>query len=546
MILRKPGIAAILIFLVSCTATRPTAGDHLRLENKLKEHVSHLADDKLEGRRTGTAGERLAMEYIRAQFQESGLSPKGSDGYFQPFPVREGKQMAAGNYLIINGEELVPGQDYFAFPFSHNQTAEALPSISVREADMPWFIDLKEALESNPHLDVEAHVVGLVKDAKKKGASAVIFYNSSLIAEPLRFNPRDRTEKQEIPVLYLMPGPTMKYLSDAASTLKVKFRVQIADKERTGNNVIGWIDNGAPTTVIIGAHFDHLGYGEDGNSMVRNAQPAIHNGADDNASGTAALLELARLLKISKAKKNNYLFIAFSGEELGLYGSKYFTENPTIDIGQVNYMINLDMVGRLNDSTGRLTIGGIGTSPQWGKLLKTEGLTFQVRLDSSGTGPSDHTSFYLKQIPVLFFFTGLHSDYHRPSDDADKLNYSGTARIVTYIHDLILAADQEASRLSFVRTRETPTTSSARFSVSLGIMPDYTYSGTGVRADGVTDGRPGAKAGLKAGDIIIRLGDYSITSMEAYMQALGKFKKGDKTVVQFRRGDETLQAPVEF
>jgi Zn-dependent M28 family amino/carboxypeptidase len=282
--------------------------------------------------------------------------------------------------------------------------------------------------------------------------------------------------------------------------------------------------------------------------MIRNAEkPSIHNGADDNASGTAAMIELARILKNSTAKKNNYLFIAFSGEELGLFGSKYFTEKPTINLAKVNYMINMDMVGRLNDSSKVLTVGGFGTSPEWNKLIyPSVKPSFNIKIDSSGTGPSDHTSFYRKDIPVLFFFTGLHTDYHKPSDDYDKINYSGEAEIIGFITKVIAAADKLDQKLVFTKTRETQTTTSARFSVSLGIMPDYTFSGTGVRADGVSEGRPAAKAGLKTGDIITKLGDHKINTLENYMQALGKFKKGEKTTVEFKRGNENLKATVEF
>ncbi|HRP32190.1 MAG TPA: M20/M25/M40 family metallo-hydrolase, partial [Agriterribacter sp.] len=316
--------------------------------------------------------------------------------------------------------------------------------------------------------------------------------------------------------------------------------------DRTGQNVIGYIDNKAPTTIIIGAHYDHLGYGEDGNSMVRSGPAQIHNGADDNASGTAALLELAKLMKKSKSRNNNYLFIAFSGEELGLFGSKYFTDHPTIDLASANYMINMDMIGRLNDSSKTLTIGGYGTSPVWGEVVYAQKkLPFTVKIDSSGTGPSDHTSFYRKNIPVLFFFTGLHHDYHRPSDDADKINYNGELHIVKYIVELIKDVNKK-DKLAFTPTRETQTSTSARFSVSLGIMPDYTFSGEGVKVDGVSEGRAAQKAGLLAGDVIVGLGDYAIKSMENYMQALGKFKSGDHTTVRIKRGDKELEFPVTF
>jgi hypothetical protein len=214
-------------------------------------------------------------------------------------------------------------------------------------------------------------------------------------------------------------------------------------------------------------------------------------------------------------------------------------------------MINMDMVGRLNDSTKVITLGGYGTSPAWGEIFS--GITsatgknkssFVFKYDSSGTGPSDHTSFYRKDIPVLFYFTGLHSDYHKPSDDFDKINYSGELKIIEQVYHVIEALNNKG-KLAFIKTRETQT-SNASFKVTLGIMPDYTFAGTGVRADGVSDGRPAQKAGLKAGDVIVQLGEYKVSSLENYMQALGKFNKGDKTRVKFKRGNEILEATVEF
>jgi aminopeptidase YwaD len=312
-----------------------------------------------------------------------------------------------------------------------------------------------------------------------------------------------------------------------------------------GHNVIGYIDNGATNTVILGAHYDHLGYGEDHNSLFTGATPQIHNGADDNASGTGALLELAKLLKASKFKANNYLFITFSGEELGLFGSKYFTEHPSVDLAKTNYMINMDMLGRLSDSTHGLTIGGYGTSPVWGQILTDKDKFFTIKFDSSGSGPSDHTSFYRKDIPVLFFFTGVHSDYHKPSDDADKINYNGELQVVKFIYNTIDAANKKG-KLSFAKTRESATMSKNTFKVSLGIMPDYTFSGGGVRVDGVSEGKTAQKVGIKAGDVILQLGDIKFTDVQSYMGALGKFNKGDATKVKVKRGNEELVFDIVF
>jgi hypothetical protein len=518
----------------------------------LQSNISYLASDKLEGRRAGTNGEKLAGEYISQKFQEIGLQSKGNDGFYQSFEIYDGKQINSPTHFIINENRLVTEKDFFPFPFSQNASIEALPSIAVQESDMPWFYDLKETLEenkNNPHFDLTDYIRNNAKKAKSKGASAIILYNSSDIDDKLKFDSKDRTEKLDIPVVYVFKDAAKKFFSDQSATLDIKMKVDISEKKRNGRNVIGYLDNGAAKTVILGAHYDHLGYGEDNNSMLRTGEKAIHNGADDNASGTAALIELARILRTSKQKNNNYLFIAFSAEELGLNGSKYFTEHSTIDFTKVNYMINMDMVGRLNDSSQTVTIGGYGTSPQWSSLINPTDKKnpFNIRIDSSGTGPSDHTSFYRKDIPVLFFFTGLHSDYHKPSDDFDKINYVGETRIINYITGIVQSPVTTGQKLAFTKTRETQTTSSLRSGgVTMGIMPDYTFSGAGVSCDGVTDGRPAQKAGLKAGDVIIKVGDYTISSMESYMQTLGKFQKGEKAKVKFKRGNEELETEVQF
>jgi Zn-dependent M28 family amino/carboxypeptidase len=547
--LRGKILLSLFFVFTTASAQKLKKADKAIVAN-LKEHIQYLADDKLEGRRAGSNGEKLAMEYISRQFKAIGLLPKGTDEYYQPFDINEGKQINAESYFIINNNKLDAGKEFFPFPFSPDKKIEALPAIAIQEADMPWFVDLSETLEenkNNPHFDLNEYIRNNSKKAADRGASMVILYNTSSIDDSLVFNGKDKSEQLSIPVVYVFKEAAKKYFSDKTATLDIKINTEIGEKKRTGHNVIGYINNEAATTVILGAHFDHLGYGEDGNSMLRTGEKLIHNGADDNASGTAALIELARILKTSKTKNNNYLFIAFSGEELGLFGSKYFTEHPTIDFATINYMINMDMVGRLNDSTKILSVGGYGTSPQWATVINKQDkkLPFVVKIDSSGTGPSDHTSFYRKDIPVLFFFTGQHRDYHRPSDDADRINYIGELNVINYINSIINNLNKQSQKMAFLKTRESQT-STTSFRVTLGIMPDYTYDGSGVRADGVTDGRPAAKAGLKTGDVIIQLGDNPVNSMETYMQALNKFKKGDKTIVKFKRGNETLESAIEF
>lgn len=552
-------ILVLALALYACNASRKSINPTTPDQDNLRTHIQFLADDKLEGRRTGTAGEKLAMEYIRTQFQKAGLQEKGENGYYQSFEVYDGKVLTDSTLLYINGNKLITGKDFFPFAWSSNQRVEAKPSPAIQEPGEPWFFDLKDVLEenkANTHFDLPDYIKKNVARAKVRGASAILLYNSGATKDKLSFEPKDRSALAGIPVIYLTKEVVSRYIKDGTEALDLTLNVALQEKRRTGHNVIGYLDNGAAETIVLGAHFDHLGYGEDGNSRHINSDPVIHNGADDNASGTAALIEMARLLRQSALKGHNYLFIAFSGEELGLYGSKHFTEHPTIDLKKVDYMINMDMVGRLNDSTRVLTIGGFGTSPAWSKWIvpdfhengaarKKNNPSLVIRIDSSGTGPSDHTSFYRKDIPVLFYFTGLHTDYHKPSDDADKINLSGEKLVLTHILKLIAHLDKEP-KLVFTKTRETTNSGSRAFSVSMGIMPDYTYSGTGVRADGISDGKPAQKAGLKAGDIILQVGDFSINSLDNYMQALGKFVKGEKAIVKFRRGEKIMEVTVEF
>jgi len=539
----------LFIFTLPGLAQKQKKADKISRDN-LEAHVRYLADDRLEGRRAGSPGEKLAMEYIRDKFKSAGLLPKGNDGYYQEFEINEGLQINDGTKLTINDMTLEAGKDYFPFPYSAKKSIEASPAIAIQEADMPWFVDLEDILDENkqnPHFDLNDYIKKNAQKAYDRAATAVIIYNTSTDDDKLAFNPKDRSGTLPLPVIYVNKEAAAKYFSDATATLNIKLNVDIGEKKRKGHNVIGYIDNGAATTVVLGAHFDHLGYGEDGNSMLRTGEKLIHNGADDNASGTAALIELARILKASKSKNSNYLFIAFSGEELGLYGSKFFTEHPTVDLATINYMINMDMVGRLNDSTKSLAVGGFGTSPAWATVIKPneKKLPFLIKIDSSGTGPSDHTSFYRKDIPVLFFFTGQHKDYHRPTDDAERINYDGELLIVNYINNLITSINKQNTRLAFLKTREAQV-SLAPFKVTLGIMPDYTFSGSGVRADGVTEGRPASKAGLKAGDVIVKLGETVVTSMETYMQALNRLNKGDKTKIIYKRGEETMESDIQF
>lgn len=309
-------------------------------------------------------------------------------------------------------------------------------------------------------------------------------------------------------------------------------------------NVVAYLDNGAPYTIVFGAHYDHLGLGHDHNSLDANPEGKIHNGADDNASGTAGVIELARYFANNGVKEqHNFLFICFAGEELGLVGSKKFTETPTTDLSKISFMVNMDMIGRLNDEK-RMVVGGVGTAPDFVPLINNLNSPLAIKQDSAGIGPSDHTSFYLKNIPVLFFFTGQHADYHKPSDDVDKVNFAGEKQILEYAIQVVQALDKKP-KLAFQETKSKPE-DTPRFKVTLGIMPDYTYEGEGVHVDGVTDGKPASRGGMQKGDIIIGLGEHPIADLRDYMKALSMFKAGDSTQVKVKRGTETKELPITF
>ncbi|QRM88662.1 M28 family peptidase [Lacinutrix sp. WUR7] len=321
---------------------------------------------------------------------------------------------------------------------------------------------------------------------------------------------------------------------------EVNYTVKDGDSTITGTNVIAYIDNQAENTVIIGAHYDHLGYGAEG-SLYRGER-AIHNGADDNASGVAVLLNLAKRLMKGNIN-NNYLFITFSGEEMGLLGSNYFVKNPTIDTKKANYMINMDMVGRLKkDST--LAVYGVGTSPIFKQTLKANNNRFKLVQKESGVGPSDHTSFYNADIPVLHFFTGQHEDYHKPSDDTERLHFNGMQVISNYIYEIISDLDNNG-KLPFRKTKN-ESEDVPRFKVGLGVIPDYLYDGKGMRIDGISEDKPAQKAGLQRGDVVVKLGDIEVIDMTTYMIGLSKFEEGDTTKVVVERDGKTVEAEISF
>jgi aminopeptidase YwaD len=376
--------------------------------------------------------------------------------------------------------------------------------------------------------------------AVKMGARGVVFVRTDTSIDIPKGKLDRNIKPRSIPVIYVS-----KEQESLLNATEITVVVNIRQLDAIAHNVVGFINNKKKNTIIIGAHQDHLGHNEFGGSRDPKSGD-IHNGADDNASGVAMMMQLMRKIKKSrKLRKNNYIFIAFSGEEQGLLGSNYFVNHPPIDMKTVKYMLNFDMVGRVDSSKKTLMIYGVGTSPEWKKAvdkIRTDSTEIKIRTTESGTGSSDHTSFYYQNIPVLHFFSGQHYDYHKPSDDESKINYHGMYLCYLVTMDVIKSVNKK--KMGFTATKNEETNMS--FKVTLGIMPDYVYGGTGLRVDGVNLGEPGDKAGLLKGDIIIKLGEYNISNIYDYMKALNSLKKGDTVKMMVRRGSEEKELTVTF
>jgi hypothetical protein len=494
----------------------------------MKKDINYLASDALEGRRTGTKGEELARAYLEKRYRQMDI-PAWKGTYTQPFTFVRGKKIGSGNELIISKKRYTDTAVFFPMPWSASTPATITKIV-------PLFKDTAD--QSNPHFDWEKEAYEQAKTWSSTGVTGVVFTVPKRAQSKVRFNTRSDWEPLSIAaaVLFTDVPPTV--------TTGDRIRTAVVQEQAPSANVAAYLDNKAPYTIVIGAHYDHLGHGEDGNSLQANAAKLgqIHNGADDNASGTAGLMMLAQRIRNEGTKKYNYLFVHFSGEELGLLGSKAFVKQFGLDSTNTAAMINLDMIGRLPDSSRAVQIGGVGTSPVWDALLPRK--QFKVVVDSSGIGPSDHTSFYTAGIPVLFFFTGAHADYHKPSDDADKINYLGIYEIIQSLDELLTKIDGGPKPL-FTPTKQT-TVNKVRFKVTLGIMPDYSFTEGGVKVDGVTEGRPAAAAGVKTGDILLQLGDFKIGGMQSYMEALGKLKAGMTVPLRLQRNGQEQTVDVRF
>lgn len=538
----------------------------------LSEQVYILADDSLEGREIGEIGEYKAALYIASVFEKAGLN-KLDNSYFQQYDfIKRIEPVAGKNILTLNDIQLNLSEDYTPLKQSASISFENGNIIDINYGvqfnshgtnyddfdgkDVSGkFVLVKRGApsdESKPHIDFEqfSTINDKINNAIKAEASGIIFYTPEGEDDSFEQDIEGNMYAKDIPILFVnhnglnkaginLTDPKINYVSG---------QVELERVVDSSQNVIGYLRGKTDTIVVIGAHYDHIGYGGK-NSRYKGEEKLVHNGADDNASGVASLLELAKYYSAQPEKLNySLLFISFGGEEFGLIGSRYFIKHPTIDLSKVRMMINMDMIGRLDEQENRLAVLGVGTTDEFQKYfdtVKVDGLNFSLK--QSGMGPSDHTVFYNSDIPVIHFFTGAHEDYNTPNDDADLIDYDGIYKVTNLVSGIIDDFDKLGKPLPFKKTKDSSAGKHrSKYSVSLGIMPDYVAEGVGVNVDGVVEDRPGEKAGIVKGDVIIKIGEYPIDDIYDYMSALGKFKKGDSTEIVVLRDSQEVKLKVQF
>ena len=593
---------------------------------KLRQHVTYLASDALDGRRTGTAGANDAARYIAGEFSRLGLRPGNENGagsrklseamarYLQTFPYVAGVEAGKGNALSFGATKpdnsLQPGVDWVPLGYSANTKVEggivfAGFGITASELNHDDYSGMNAtgkiaiALQGTPDGD-NPHgrftrfegVRWKAVAARNAGAKALIvvareadFKNERLTK--LEYD--NRSGDAGLPVIVVSRQAVDKILAlsntsisqlqqNRALTGEISLATDIVRKEVPAYNVIGVLEGSDKNLkneyIVIGAHYDHLGRGGEGSGSLMPNSGDIHYGADDNASGTAGLIELARVFSAQRPKlKRSVIFIAFGGEEEGLLGSNYYVNHPVAPLANTIAMINMDMIGRMKDR--KLVIGGVGTAKEWRQLITQANTAqsmnvtanagapvpkgvpivvsangrpittvdpngaFELTLNEDGYGPSDHSSFYSKQIPVLFFWTGTHKDYHKPSDTFEKINYNDEARILSLVARIVRDADSADKRLTFTTAQSAPPRTGG-FRVFLGTIPNYADSSDGLVIDGVRDASPASKAGLKAGDKIVKIGTRDVKNVYDYTHALGEMKAGQEYVIEVMRCGERL------
>ncbi len=603
MITRMRIFLSLLLLVPASALNAQTPASSGVSQEEILRHVRYLASDDLKGRKSGEEGNRLAAAYIAARFKEYGLvapsqTVAAGTPYLQDFTFVTSRKPGENNSLSFNAGgtsiALKQGDEFRTLPFSVDTTVTA-PLVFVG-----YGIAARDSVRYDDYagMNVRGKVVVVMRyspqgpgehgftrfmgflektmTARDSGAVGMIFLTappgsegSELSSVPSGFPysslslPAVALRWSRMESILAAAGKDLKSIQGRIDSSKtpasfdvqgatVSMQTQILKEYAHTANIIGYLPGAlSDESVILGAHMDHLGMGGQGSGSLKPDTVAIHHGADDNASGTAALIEAARYFSARRgALKRTLVFAAFSGEELGLLGSSYYVRNPLFPLEKAAAMLNMDMVGRMKDSV--LVVEGMGTSPRWDSLVKVENLgSLALKLKPDGFGPSDHASFYAKNIPVLFFFTNLHSDYHRPSDTWEKINVAGERRVVELVTRITASIADAPARPQFTQaTASTPMAGGGDrqgLRVSLGVIPDYAEDVRGLKITGTRAGSPAEKAGLKADDIIIRMGGKEVTNIYDFMHLLGGYKPGDEVTVVVRRGNEerSLKALLE-
>jgi aminopeptidase YwaD len=622
---------------VAAFAQQPSATPSV---DRVRQVIEYLASDALEGRRTGAAGANDAAHYIAGEFSLMGLRPgmqvngpprtRGEIRalYLQPFLYVSNVELGKNNLLQPDPRsrnlplDFEVGNDWMPLGFSSNggiqggETVFAGYGISSAELKYDDYVvsSVKDRVAvvfsgtpdgDNPHGQfVQAGQIRF-KSAAARAAGArallIISDEEKLKDDRLSHLTYDNAGEAGIPVAVISRQTAAHILGNLAALQKVadararanritgpvvNLLIDVIRHESPSFNVVGILSGSDPKlrdeAIVIGAHYDHLGRGGEGSLAPREGD--IHHGADDNASGVAGLIELARIFSSQNPKpRRTIVFIAFSGEEEGLIGSNYYVNHPVVPLANTVAMINMDMIGRLKDQ--KLIVGGVGTAQEWKAMIEgantvfsttallngangtrgnsTKSAThipvsqngsflqgsnprkyFLLTLNEDGYGPSDHSSFYAKQVPVLFFWTGNHEDYHKPSDTADKINYDGEAQVISFIANVIRDIDKNDKRPTYTVAKSDSTGRATGFRVYLGTIPNYADTTDGVLLDGVRDDSPAAKAGLKAGDRIVKLAGREVRNVYDYTYALGEMKAGQEYEIEVMRGGERLKLKI--
>ena len=567
--------------------------------------VKFLASDTLKGRGNGTLQLDQAAQYIASHFSADGLKPGGDNKtYLQNFEVTVGAKMGPSNSLMVDQGGMVAaarlGEDYTPLSLSRGGRLEALVAFVGYGITAPEYhyddyngIDAKgkivlvlrhepqenddKSVFAGKQLTAHSEIVNKAINARNHGAVGMILVNDTAnhAGEPdqlIKFGELAGPEDLGIAVVQVTSamadqwlragGQSFNQLSLAIdkdlsnhsfaldSGFKLALVVDVQRVRKSESNVVAILPGSdaalAGQCIVIGAHYDHLGLG-DQHSLAPSQIGQIHHGADDNASGTSAVLEVAEYFGHRYPRpRHSIVFVTFAGEELGLLGSSYYAEHPVMPLSDTVAMINMDMVGRI--SGNRLYVGGTGTSPGFQKLLETANQSdpaahFELSYSASGYGASDHTSFAVHRVPVLFFFSGLHSDYHKPSDTWDKIDSAAGARVAELVADSANAMDELDRKPEYVRVAEPASPAmggGGGYGPYFGSIPDFSQEHGGVKFGDVRDGSPAAKAGFKAGDVMVDFGDKKIDNLYDFTYALRAHKPGDKVTVTVIRGGEKV------